>query len=140
MPLDELQQLLDSTAVHRALGLRAVSSAAGQLVLHAAAGAEHAVTDGGQFLHGGVIATVLDTAATFALIAATGDDWSTVDLRVDYVRPVPAGALEARAAVVHAGRKLGRAAAEIVEASSGRVLATATGTFIRAEPATGSAT
>jgi uncharacterized protein (TIGR00369 family) len=138
MQLADLQRLLDGTPVHRALALRVVSfDPDGGLILRADANAEHAGTDGGEFLHGGVIATVLDTAATFALIAATGDDWSTVDLRLDYLRPAPAGALEARAAVVQAGRRLGRATAELVPAGSERMLARAAGTFVRADGATG---
>jgi uncharacterized protein (TIGR00369 family) len=139
MQLADLQRLLDDAPVHRALRLQVVSCDADRLVLRAEASAEHAGTDGGEFLHGGVVATVLDTAATFALIAATGDDWSTVDLRLDYLRPAPAGALEARAAVVQAGRRLGRATAELIPAGSGRVLACAAGTFARAEPAPGAA-
>jgi uncharacterized protein (TIGR00369 family) len=134
MPGPDLQRLLDGTPVHRALRIRVVSSESGGLVLHAEASQEHVGADDGTFLHGGVVATVLDTAATFALIAATGDDWSTVDLRLDYLRPVPAGLLEARARVVQAGRRLGRSTAELVLPGSDRVLASAAGTFVRADP------
>jgi uncharacterized protein (TIGR00369 family) len=137
MSLSELQGLLDSTPVHRALRLRVVSSDESGLVLRADTGADHAGADGSQFLHGGVVATVLDTSATFALIAATGDDWSTVDLRLDYLRPAAAGPLEARGHAIHAGRRLGRATAELFAAGSDRLVACAAGTFARAMQETG---
>jgi uncharacterized protein (TIGR00369 family) len=132
MQAGELQRLLDSTPLHRALGLRVVSVGDDGVVLRAKAGPEHLIEDGGDYLHGGVVATVLDSAATFALIGATGDDWSTVDLRVDYLRPVPPGSLEIRGSAVQIGRRLGRARAEVIAAGAGPVLASGTGTFVRA--------
>jgi uncharacterized protein (TIGR00369 family) len=128
---DELQRMLDASPVHRALRLRVVRADDTGVRLAAEAGPEHTGEDGGQFLHGGVVATLLDTAATFALIQATGVDWGTVDLRVDFVRPAPAGALYADATAVHAGRRLGRASAQLSDPSTTRLLATATGTFVR---------
>jgi uncharacterized protein (TIGR00369 family) len=136
----ELQRMLDSTAVHRALRLSVVSCDATGIVLRARTDAEHAAADGEEFLHGGVVATVLDSTATFALIAATGVDWNTVDLRLDYLRPAPLGVLEARGTVVQAGRRLGRATAQLVQAGSDRVVAYAAGTFVRAAAETGSGT
>jgi len=132
MEVSELQRLLDTTPLHRALGLRVASVGGGGIVLRAEAGPDHLVEDGGDYLHGGVVATVLDSAATFALIGATGTDWSTVDLRIDYLRPAPPGPLEIRGAVIQVGRRLGRAGAEVVAAGGGPVLASATGTFVRA--------
>jgi uncharacterized protein (TIGR00369 family) len=129
MDVDALQRLLDESPVHRGLGLLAVATDGGVL-LDAGPGPEHSV-GGGAHLHGGVIATILDTAATFALIDATGSDWSTVDLRVDYLRPAPVAALRATGHAVHAGRQLGRARAELCEPETGRRLAEAVGTFVR---------
>jgi uncharacterized protein (TIGR00369 family) len=128
---DELQRLLDASPVHRALRMRVVDVGDSSVRLAAEAGPEHNGEDGSQFLHGGVVATMLDTAATFALIQATGVDWGTVDLRVDFVRPAPAGPLHADATAVHVGRRLGRASAQLSDPSTARLLATATGTFVR---------
>jgi uncharacterized protein (TIGR00369 family) len=140
MPPDDLQSLIDSSPVHRALRLRVASGdvATGdgaRLRLAAETGPAHAGEDGSPFLHGGVIATLLDTAATFALIQASGTDWGTVDLRIDFVRPAPSGPLMADARALHVGRRLGRASAELTDPSTGRLLATATGTFARTAPA-----
>lgn len=129
MQTDELQQLLDASPVHRGLGLRARVAEEG-VMLDATPDSGHSA-DGGASLHGGVIATVLDTAATFALIDATGTDWSTVDIRVDFLRPAPVAPLEVSGRTVQVGRRFGRANAELVEPSTGRLLASAVGTFVR---------
>jgi uncharacterized protein (TIGR00369 family) len=135
MQASELQRLVDSSAVHRALRLRVVGTGDGAITLTAEPVADHAVDAAGRVLHGGVVATLLDAAATFALIQATGTDWSTVDLRVDFLRPAPAGPLLACGTAVQAGRRLGRAAAELTDAATGQLLARAVGTFLRAPPA-----
>jgi uncharacterized protein (TIGR00369 family) len=80
-----------------------------------------------------VIATLLDTAATFALIQASGTDWATVDLRIDYLRPAPCTELLIKGSAVHVGSRLGRATAELSEPGTG-ILATAAGTFTRLQP------
>jgi uncharacterized protein (TIGR00369 family) len=140
MQASDLQRMLDGTPAHRALRLRVTEAAEAGIVLAAEPGAEHASADGIGFLHGGIVATVLDTTATFALIHATGSDWNTVDLRVDFVRPAPAGPLEARGSAVQIGKRLGRARAELYPAGSDRLLASAAGTFVRAEPEAGTST
>lgn len=129
MEAEELQRLVATWPFHSALGLRARDTDQGVL-FEATPAAEHSI-DGGAVLHGGIVATLLDTAATFALIGSTGDDWSTVDLRIDYLRPSPVSLLEVRGRVIHAGSRFGRASAELTEAGSGRLLATAVGTFVR---------
>jgi uncharacterized protein (TIGR00369 family) len=129
METEELQRLLDASPIHGALGMRALAAQEG-VVFETAPTDEHSV-DGGEFLHGGIVATLLDTAATFALIDATGTDWSTVDLRIDYLRPAPVAPLEVRGLVLHAGRRFGRAKAELADPGTGRVLAAAVGAFVR---------
>ena len=131
---DELQRLIDASPVHRALRLRVTSADEKQVWLASETGTEHVGEDGSDYLHGGVIATLLDTTATFALIQATGVDWGTVDLRIDFVRPAPAGPLLANASATHVGRRLGRASAELTDPATGRLLASAVGTFVRSAP------
>lgn len=129
MSPERLQALLEETPLHRALGLEVTEAGGDRLVLAARPSSEHAI--GPEQLHGGTVASILDTAATFALIAATGSDWGTVDLRVDFLRPAPVGPLEATGHVLHAGRRLGRACAEVRDPVTGRAVASAVGTFVR---------
>jgi uncharacterized protein (TIGR00369 family) len=131
MPPSELQHLMDASPVHCRLRLTVMTADETGLTCRAEPGAGETGGDGGQFLHGGVVATLLDTAATFALINATGTDWSTVDLRTDFLRPAAVGALLVSGTVVQAGKRLGRASATLSDAVSGRLLATCSGTFVR---------
>jgi uncharacterized protein (TIGR00369 family) len=133
MQIAELQRLLDQSAVHRALRIHAEQATSEELRFRCQPGQQHAAEDGASFLHGGVIATLLDTAATFALIQASGTDWATVDLRIDYLRPAPCTKLLIKGSAVHVGGRLGRAAAELSE-PDGEILATAAGTFTRLQP------
>jgi len=127
----ELQQLVDAARLHRELEMRVQFAGGGSVVIEAVAGAAHLNAEGSCAVHGGIVATLLDAAATFALIALDGDDWSTVDLRIDYLRPVPAGPLSVSGEVVHAGRRVGRASAALSSAPAGQDCARATGTFVR---------
>jgi uncharacterized protein (TIGR00369 family) len=127
----ELQHLVDASPVHRRLRLTVMTADETGLTCGAEPDAGETGEDGGQFLHGGVVATLLDAAATFALINATGTDWSTVDLRTDFLRPAAVGALLVSGTVVQAGKRLGRASATVSDATSGRLLATGAGTFVR---------
>jgi uncharacterized protein (TIGR00369 family) len=125
-PLD-LQALCDESPFLVALGVRIERSGEG-IVLLSSLGAGCAVDRRGEVAHGGVVASLVDTAATFALIALTSHDWVTVDLRVDYLRPTSLGQVTAQGEVIHAGRSLGRARAELRDRTD-RVCAVAVGTF-----------
>jgi uncharacterized protein (TIGR00369 family) len=99
------------------------------VALHGSLSAAAENAAGSAIAHGGAGATLLDTALTFALIAATDRDWTTVDLRVDYLRPVPIASVRVTGEVVHAGRHIGRAQGELVD-HQGSVCARAVGTFV----------
>ncbi len=60
-------------------------------------------------LHGGVVSSLLDTCGGAAVWSLLGrnDRVSTVDLRVDYLRPARTETLRARAAVVRLGNRVG---------------------------------
>lgn len=60
-------------------------------------------------LHGGVISALVDTCGGAALWTSidSGDRLSTVDLRVDYLRPGPAKDISCIAEVVRMGNRVG---------------------------------
>lgn len=80
------------------------------------------------YVHGGAIATLIDVAGNFAVIAATGRDIPTIDLRVDYLRPVRSGALRAVGRAVKVGRRLGVADVEVFD-ETGQMVALGRGLF-----------
>jgi uncharacterized protein (TIGR00369 family) len=80
-------------------------------------------------VHGGILATALDTAACFAAIAAAGVDCSTLDLRCDYLRPALDEEFVVRGTPLRAGKRILWADATI-STFGGRVVAAGRGTFI----------
>jgi uncharacterized protein (TIGR00369 family) len=83
---------------------------------------------GSAVAHGGAAAMLLDAALTFALISQTDHHWTTVDLRIDYLRPVPIAAVRVIGEVVRAGRRIGRAEGTPFD-GDGSACARAVGTF-----------
>ena len=83
-------------------------------------------------LHGGVLATLLDSALTCALVTRLpkGTACTTIDLQIRFFRPVRASAekLTARAEIVNQGKTLGTTQGEIRD-GSGRLIAHATSTL-----------
>lgn len=80
-------------------------------------------------VHGGVLATALDTAACFAAIAAAGLDCSTLDLRCDFVRPAVDEEFVVRGTPLRVGRRMAWADATIATLD-GRLVAAARGIFV----------
>ena len=67
-------------------------------------------------VHGGAIASLIDTAAAFAILTQldTTERVTTTDLTIHYLRPVSSGRLTARARVVRGGRRLFVLSVEVV--------------------------
>lgn len=79
--------------------------------------------------HGGVLASVLDTVANFAMMRASGEVCATVNLRVDYLRPASGAWLRAEAKAVRVGRRFGVIDAEAFNAD-GKPVAAGRGIFV----------
>src|SRR5918999_1148134 len=90
--------------------------------------AEHLANPFGT-VHGGVLATVLDSAMGMAALTALpeGATTTTLALEVKYLRPVAtdAGVLRAEGVVIHAGRRVVTAEGRLVGPDD-RLFATAT--------------
>lgn len=83
-------------------------------------------------VHGGAIAALIDTAAAFAVISVLSVDEraTTVDLTVNYLRPLRSGRTRAFAKVVKAGRRVLAVSVEMTD-EAGKVAATALTTYIK---------
>ena len=83
-------------------------------------------------LHGGVTASLIDTAAAFAIIStlSEGESTATVDLTIHYMRPLLSGRLKAHARVLRAGRRLLTVTVDIQD-EAGNVAATALTTYAK---------
>ncbi|MCL8383482.1 PaaI family thioesterase [Xanthobacter aminoxidans] len=127
--LARIQGRLDRTPFNAWLGLRAVSASPDGVVFELEARQEFVSTPERQIVHGGVLASLLDAAAIYAVITATGCLQTTVDLRVDYHATAAVGVLRARGTLVRLGKTLSCSEAR-VEDHSGRLVASGRGTFL----------
>ena len=84
--------------------------------------------------HGGVLFTMLDTALGRCVIAALpeGRGCATVEIKINYFRPVQGGRITARGRLRELTRSLGYAEGEVVN-EEGKILARASGTFFLTE-------
>ena len=83
-------------------------------------------------VHGGVLASLVDTAAAFAILTLLEKDQTstTVDLTIHYLRPLIQGRATARARVVRAGRRIMVITIDVLDEAE-QVAATALTSFIR---------
>ena len=83
-------------------------------------------------LHGGVTATLIDTAMAFAVRTRLEIDeaTATIDLTVHYLRPHITGVFTCTAKVVRAGKRIFTVSAE-VHNEEGKLIATAISTYTR---------
>lgn len=85
----------------------------------------------GGIVSGQALAALADTAMVFAIFGHTGEfkPYATTDLHTQFLRPGVGSAILCDARVVRAGKQLVFARAEMSEEDSGKIVATATGTF-----------
>ena len=83
-------------------------------------------------VHGGAIASLIDSATAFAIISllAPREKVTTVDLTISYLRPLTNGRVTAVAKVVRSGRRLFVVSADVLD-SDGKLAATALSTYIK---------
>ena len=83
-------------------------------------------------LHGGVTATLIDTAMAFAVITRLAEDEraSTIDLTVHYLRPHTEGTFTCTAKVVRAGKRIFTVSADVVNEQN-KLIATAVSTYTK---------
>lgn len=120
--IEGVQALLEISPVHRLFGfeLCGLDAASGALSIRSRTNGDAARADGAEQAHGGVIATLIDTTATFACSVALNQTVPTMSLHVDYLRPAGGGDMVASARV----RKLGRTVTIVdVEVEAGGKLA-----------------
>lgn len=104
---ERLLQLLHRPRYHQFLGLQLEAAEEGHVKLRLPFREDFLGDEEGTYVHGGVIASLIDIAGDFALITLFGRGLPTVDLRIDYLRPALKEDLFATAVIVKKGRTLG---------------------------------
>ena len=126
--IEEARAIMETYAFSAALGLEIVEWRRGEVRLrfrppaHARNPGAPALPAGA--LHGGAIMTVLDEAGCLAVTTVNGIDVSTVDMRLDFVRPAVEEEFLVEARPVRVGKRLATSDATL-SALDGRALAVA---------------
>jgi uncharacterized protein (TIGR00369 family) len=113
--------------VGKLIGFRPTAIENGRAVFELQAGPQHANPMG--TLHGGIICDVADAAMGTAYASTLGEDesFTTLELKINFLRPFWNGTLMATARVVKSGRTIGLAECDVTD-MEGRLVARAMST------------
>lgn len=126
--LEDLRDRIAGSAFHLGFGMEVAAAARGEVRLRWEARPDHLNLQG--LIHGGVLATLADTAMGLAVRSAMqpGRRHVTVELGVHYLRPAKPGPLEAVGRAVRVGTQVAYAEADVLD-GDGRLLVRANGTY-----------
>lgn len=128
----------NDVAVARLIGFEAKEIADGRATVTLATGPQHANPMGS--LHGGILCDIADAAMgmAFASTLAPDESFTTVELKINFFRPVWEAQLRAEGQVVRRGNSLGYVECQITD-DQGRLVAKAASTclVLRGEHAKG---
>jgi uncharacterized protein (TIGR00369 family) len=130
-----VQGLIDGSlplnTMARTLGYDIVAAESGRVVVTATPGETHLNPAGG--VHGGLSATLLDTAMGLAIQSTleAGIDQTTLEFKISLVRPITSdtGPIKAEGIVLRCGRRVGTAEGRLTD-NHGRLLAHGTTTCL----------
>jgi uncharacterized protein (TIGR00369 family) len=124
--------------VGRLIGFETKQAADGRAVVTLAAGSQHANPMG--TLHGGILCDIADAAmgVAFRSTLVPDESFTTIELKINFFRPVWEAALKAESKVVRRGNTLGYVECEITDENA-RLVAKAASTclVLRGERAKG---
>ena len=129
---------LEGPPIGRLLDMRMVEIDEGRAVFVLEAGPQHASPLG--TVHGGIICDVADAAmgCAHASLLDEGETFATIELKINFLKPVWAGRLTAVGTVVKAGRTVGLVECRVTDAGGSLVAyATSTCMTLRGDAAVG---
>jgi uncharacterized protein (TIGR00369 family) len=126
-----VRQRMKESNTSEFMGFHVESVHVGRAVFHLDVQPRHKQIHG--VVHGGIIASLADTAGAIAAYTTVpkGVELATLELKVNYLEPVPGGRVKAEARVLRAGRNFIVVECEIYN-ESGSMAAKATMTFAAA--------
>jgi uncharacterized protein (TIGR00369 family) len=125
-----IESAFDEVPFVRLLGIELLEIARGTAILRIPTRDDLKRTGGA--IHGGVTASLIDTAAAFAIMTHFGPEqtMTTVDLTVHYLRPILSGQATAHARIVRGGRRIVIAAVDVFD-DTDTIVATSLTTYVR---------
>jgi len=128
MTVEKLQQIISRGPFNQWLNFTILKIDAAGIELKAAWREEWVVNPSRGYTHGGILATLVDVVADYALAAQLGTPVPTVDLRVDYHRPAGQGDLTVKAKVLRRGGSFACSEAYVYD-KDGELVASGRGTY-----------
>jgi len=109
------------------IGIELVEAGGGECTMRLEAGDQHSNPMG--TIHGGILCDLADAAMGMAFFSTLGEGetFTTLELKINYLRPFWTGTLIARGSVVSRGRTVGLTECRVVDAND-RLIAHATST------------
>ena len=133
LTLEQVQALVSRAPYHRWLGLTVTAVTDDSIEIRAKWREEWVVNTERGYVHGGVLAALIDLAADWAMVKQTGRGVPTIDLRIDYHRPTIRSDLAVHGKVIRAGGQFSTAEARIFDVE-GKLIASGRGTYFTAPP------
>jgi uncharacterized protein (TIGR00369 family) len=119
----------DTQRIAQAMGLELTEFGGGRAVIEFLVGSPHHNPTG--TLHGGILCYAADTAMGFAWSSElkTGETFTTIEMKINFFRPVWTGKLSAEATVIRRGQTVGYAECDVKDAQ-GRLVAKSSSTLM----------
>jgi len=133
MTIERVQTMITRAPYHQWLGLKVNAVLDDGIELTATWREEWVVNPERRYTHGGVLATLIDLAADWAMIKKLGRPVPTIDLRVDFHSPALPGDLSCRGKIVKVGSRFSSSESFVFD-TSGKLLASGRGTYFSAPP------
>src|SRR5437868_7506242 len=131
--IEKVQQLVTRAPYHQWLGLKIIALHDDGIELTATWREEWVVNPDRRYTHGGILATLVDLTADWALVSHTGRGVPTIDMRVDYHRAAMPGDLTAKGRIVKRGSQFSVAEASVYD-KDGNLLASGRGVYLTPAP------
>lgn len=132
-PLDNFRAIIagerEPPPVAQLIGFRMVEAEPGRVVFELEVGPQHASPLG--TLHGGIVCDVADAAlgCAHASLLGDGETFTTLELKINFMKPVWSGTLRAEGRSLKAGRTIGLSECRVTD-RSGSLVAYATSTLM----------
>ena len=130
---ERIARALETVPFGKLLGLKLESIKPGEATLSLEIRDDFMQNNG--VVHGGVIASLIDSATAFSIIPLLGKDEriTTVELTINYLRPLGSGTIKATARVLREGGRVIVTSADVFD-PVGNLASTALSTYLRFIP------
>jgi uncharacterized protein (TIGR00369 family) len=131
--LERVQAMITRAPYHQWLGLKVIALHDDGIEVRATWREEWVVNPDRRYTHGGLLATLIDLGADWAMVKNLGRAVPTINMRVDYHAPAMPGDLTVRGKVVRMGAQFSTSEARVFDAQD-KLVASGRGTYFTAPP------